>query len=227
MKQTKIDWCDCTINPVVGCKNNCPYCYARKMNARFKWVENFDKPEFFPERLKQLACKSPKTVFIDSMSDCAWWSDYAWELVIEAIRCNPQHRYIFLTKCPAVYARKKALLESVSDLVFLGTSITNNINSTFYFDNKVNCFLSIEPLLKWRSSGGSFSPFFSNGRIKQVIIGAETGNRKEKVVPKVDWVRDIVESCDKNGVAVFMKESLRELMGDEFRQDRLIWEIRE
>lgn len=25
MKKTKIEWCDCTINPVVGCKNGCPY----------------------------------------------------------------------------------------------------------------------------------------------------------------------------------------------------------
>ena len=24
MKKTKIDWCDCTINPVVGCKNMLP-----------------------------------------------------------------------------------------------------------------------------------------------------------------------------------------------------------
>lgn len=25
MKKTKIDWCDCTVNPVIGCKNGCAY----------------------------------------------------------------------------------------------------------------------------------------------------------------------------------------------------------
>lgn len=62
--------------------------------------------------------------------------------------------------------------------------------------------------------------------IKQVIIGAETGTRKNKVVPKKEWVDNIVKQCDANGIKVFMKESLREIMGKEFRQDQLPWEIK-
>ena len=52
MNKTKIDWCDATVNPVMGCPRGCEYCYARKLNTRFKWVEDWGKPQFFPERLK-------------------------------------------------------------------------------------------------------------------------------------------------------------------------------
>ena len=30
MNKTKIEWCDSTLNSVVGCTYGCPYCYARK-----------------------------------------------------------------------------------------------------------------------------------------------------------------------------------------------------
>ena len=51
MNKTKIEWCDYTWNPVVGCKTGCDYCYAERMNKRFKWIKDWKEPEFFPERL--------------------------------------------------------------------------------------------------------------------------------------------------------------------------------
>ncbi len=57
------------------------------------------------------------------------------------------------------------------------------------------------------------------GGIDWVIIGAETGRRKGKVIAKKEWVRVIVRQCHAVGVLVFMKESLRDLMGDEFVQE--------
>jgi protein gp37 len=35
MNKSKIEWCDYTWNPVTGCVNDCPYCYARKIAERF------------------------------------------------------------------------------------------------------------------------------------------------------------------------------------------------
>ena len=98
MKKTKIDWCDCTLNPVVGCKNNCEYCYARKQNDRFHFVPKWCEPQFFPERLKQLNCRKPKSIFMDSMSDVGWWEEDWGRQVYDAMQKNPQHNYIFLTK---------------------------------------------------------------------------------------------------------------------------------
>ena len=57
-----------------------------------------------------------------------------------------------------------------------------------------------------------------------VVIGAETGNSKNKVAPKREWIDDIVDACEDYGTPVFMKESLRELMGDDFRQE-FPWEV--
>ncbi|MEA4922187.1 MAG: DUF5131 family protein [Eubacteriaceae bacterium] len=35
MNRTKIEWADRTWNPVTGCRNGCPYCYARRIARRF------------------------------------------------------------------------------------------------------------------------------------------------------------------------------------------------
>ena len=51
-----------------------------------------------------------------------------------------------------------------------------------------------------------------------VIIGAETGNRKGKVIPEKSWIDDIATECQNYNVPIFMKESLRSLMGTDFVQ---------
>jgi hypothetical protein len=51
-----------------------------------------------------------------------------------------------------------------------------------------------------------------------VIVGAETGNRKGRVIPEKKWIDDILATCVRANVPIFMKESLRELMGDDFIQ---------
>ena len=62
MKKTKIDWCDCTINPVVGCKNGCKYCYA----ARNTYKQTLYDPTSpillgeLTEDSKIYPCKAPK-----------------------------------------------------------------------------------------------------------------------------------------------------------------------
>ena len=49
-----------------------------------------------------------------------------------------------------------------------------------------------------------------------VIIGAETGNRKEKVIPEKDWFMPIVDLFRDNGKPIFMKNSLKEIAGEDF-----------
>lgn len=43
MNKTKIEWCDITWNPVWGCKNNCSYCYARKIAKRFAGIKGLNE----------------------------------------------------------------------------------------------------------------------------------------------------------------------------------------
>lgn len=220
MKKTKIDWCDCTVNPVVGCSNGCPYCYARKLNDRFHFVNDWSKPEFFPERLKELRNKKPKAVFMNSMSDVGNWTQKQVWVVFDAIRENPQHSYIFLTKgfCDEASLLKLRDYYKSSmkrENIFIGKTVDRSSQfSICHFD-----FLSIEPILEPINC----ELIGLNAWLKCVIIGAETGNRKGKIIPKKEWIDDIVKACDVHEIAVFMKESLREIMGDDFRQDILPW----
>lgn len=213
MKTTKIDWCDSTINAIVGCTNGCEYCYARKLNNRFHFIKNWEEMEFFPQKLDQLKCKNPKTIFMDSMSDFGLWKKEHLHEVLMAIDKYPQHAYIFLTKTNKDIKNK--FNENERQNIFTGRSITKGIFPSVEMNYD---FLSIEPLHQPVGLQFNLLP-----RLKQVIIGAETGNRKGKIIPKKEWVESIVKQCDKHNVKVFMKESLRELMGDDFRQDKLMW----
>jgi protein gp37 len=227
MNKTKIEWCDATINPVVGCPRGCVYCYARKMNDRFKWVEDFSKPQFFPERLKQLESKKPKSIFMDSMSDIAFWSNDVIAKALRAMNNNPQHKYIMLTKSRKgqskvfSYYIDKMYTELKDVDFYMGVTITRQND----FSNAIAVltnFLSIEPILE----PIDIELFAAKADyLKQIIIGAETGNRRGKIIPKKEWIDDIVKQADEYGIRVFMKNSLKSIMGDDFRQDKLIWEV--
>lgn len=49
--------------------------------------------------------------------------------------------------------------------------------------------------------------------IEWVIIGAETGSRKGKIIPQREWIESIVSECRSAGVPVFMKGSLSKIWG--------------
>lgn len=230
MRKTKIDWCDSTINCVYGCPNNCKYCYGNVMNKRFHFCKDWKVPEWKPEHLKEFESGKKKwikygkpsgSVFIDSMSDIGTWKQEWYNAVVKAINDNPQHRYIALTK----------RLDKLQDLIhrcdsgvvanlYIGTSVTTHAQADKYtiFDlwSERLDFFSIEPILE---------PIRLSVFPKTLIIGAETGNRKGKVIPQKEWIDTLVKQADKHNCVVFMKESLRKIMGDDFRQDKLPWEI--
>jgi protein gp37 len=103
MNRTKIDWPGLSYswNPVVGCKHNCDYCYAKKLNDRFKFIPDWENPQFFPERLNDpYKVKKPSTIFVGSMCDLfERWINPDWVYqVIQVCKDNPQHTFMFLTK---------------------------------------------------------------------------------------------------------------------------------
>lgn len=225
MKKTKIDWCDCTVNPVVGCKNGCKYCYGERINTRFHIIKDWKCPQFFPKRLKALCSKKPKSVFIDSMSDIGTWEDEWLDAVMEAMYKNQQHWYLALTKTPIRPIMDKLwkynLKYGKAAPLYIGKSITTQAQADVLFKNgDITDFLSIEPILEPIDMAEAICTTAT------VIIGAETGNRKGKVIPQKMWIDDIVRLVDKHRIKVFMKESLRAIMGDEFRQDSLPWAVR-
>lgn len=159
MNKSKIEWCDYTWNPVVGCRHNCPYCYARRIDRRFG--DGSFTPTFYPERLQEpLNVKKPSQIFVGSMADLfgEWeWVDKSGVFVaysanvINSIlniaeQC-PQHTFIFLTKNP-----KGMQGFDFPTNCWCGTSVENQEKADERIPEllKVNCkilFVSLEPIL--------------------------------------------------------------------------------
>lgn len=176
-------------------------------------------PTFHRYRLGEpQSWKKPRNIFVCSMADLFgdWVPDEWIEQVFEACEAAPQHKYLFLTKNGKRYlelARKGIMPDA--DNFWYGCSVTRP-DAPFFFSNKFKTFASIEPILE---------PFDWVPGLKHIglpdwiIVGAETGNRKNKVRPEKDWLGGIVNGCAEHNIPLFMKESLRELMGADFRQE--------
>lgn len=161
--------------------------------------------------------KQPRNIFVCSMADLFGdWVPLEWiQEVFAACRKAPQHRYLFLTKNPKRY-KELQLKGKLPQQHWYGTSVTRKDDMDFFAPG-YNTFVSIEPILE------SFSDE-NHAAYRQmvhpwVILGAETGNRKNKVVPKKEWITELVDYYSKFGYTkFFMKESLRAIMTDDFRQ---------
>ena len=146
--------------------------------------------------------KTPSKVFVCSMADLFGESipdEWIFE-VFKACAEHPQHRYMFLTKKPRRYGRlRDAGMLPESENMWYGTTITA-AGADYFYSGEHNSFLSIEPIQ------GSLP--LIQCRAKWVIIGQETGNRKERIKAKPEWIREIYENCHNNGIPVFMKNNL-------------------
>lgn len=158
--------------------------------------------------------KQGANIFVCSMADLfgAWVPDEWIAAVFAACEKFPQHNYLFLTKNPERYMQlaKSGRLPAKPNMWY-GTSTTTQ-DVPFFWADGYKTFVSIEPIL------GAFEP---DGDLKHsdwVIVGAETGNRKDKVIPQKEWVLNIMSACENASVPLFMKDSLMALMGENFTQ---------
>ena len=243
MLKSKIDWTDSTWSPVTGCLHGCEYCYARGITKRFgknlpdlsdfasknKGLHLLDnkidstpypfgfEPTFHRYRLNDYIGKKGRNIFVCSMADLFgdWVPDSWIEEVFRACEKAPQHNYLFLTKNPQRYV-ELALREKlpVKENMWYGSTMTEPDMESF-FSKYHKTFWSIEPILK---------PFRRMEESKKqlpdwIICGAETGRRKEKVVPKREWIEDIFEDCRQRNIPIFMKSSLSEMWGEPLIQE--------
>ena len=197
MNKTKIDWPGLTHtwNPIVGCKHGCAFendsakgeCYAKRMNDRFKWIDNWEEPQLMAKRLEgPLLERKPAKIFVGSMCDLfgEWVPSHMIQYILDVCSEADWHEYMFLTKNPFRYSDFK-----FSSNMWIGATVTDNSNvdfGRFYYLSLIKTegkrFLSIEPFLK-PITGCDFH------NIDLLIIGGLTGPKPFK--PPVDWINEL------------------------------------
>lgn len=176
-------------------------------------------PTLHEYRLKDPATKGfGKTIFVCSMADLfGEWVPEEWIIkVFDACKAAPGHRYLFLTKNPQRYLELagKGLLPKGDDFWY-GSTVTDPFMDAFFSD-EYRTFVSVEPILQpFEESEKDDSGKILADRIDWIILGAETGNRKDKVVPERSWIEDIVWEFKERGKPVFMKDSMIPIWGDD------------
>ena len=181
------------------------------------------EPTFHRYRLSQpKKWHEPQNIFVCSMADLFgdWVPDEWIRAVFEAAEAAPQHRYIFLTKNPKRIGEiARAGWLPKHDNWWWGSTVTDRNARRYPGRITDHTMISIEPLLERLDVGlGSF------GSAEWIIIGAESGNRKEKVTPEKEWVDNICRAADLTQAAVFMKDSLIPIMGEENMRREFPWD---
>ncbi len=209
------------------------------------------QPTFHRYRLNEPSgITKSSNIFVGSMTDLfGKWVPEQWiKQVFDACQVAPQHRYLFLTKNPDNLPMSSYIYNNRfnkhDNNFWLGASVSTQSDLERVYKKMTNIngntFLSIEPLhglidLSRIDTGDviyngvtNIGYYLGGGQkvngVKWVIIGAETGNRKGKIVPKREWVQNIIEQCHTASVPVFMKNSLANIWGSKLIQE-FPWEV--
>jgi protein gp37 len=215
-EHSKIEWTEATWNPVRGCLKispGCKHCYAETFAERFRDVSGhpyehgFD-PRLVPHKLLEpLSWASPKTVFVNSMSDLfqdAVPDEYIVAVAEVMLRAS-WHTYQVLTKRAD---RLQALLSNklrtaaTAGHIWWGVSVEDRRYGVPRIDRLRNSparirFLSMEPLLEDLGE-------INLSRIDWVIVGGESGPGARPM--RKEWVEAIRKNCRTANVSFFFKQ---------------------
>lgn len=213
MAQSSIEWTEMTWNPTTGCTKvsaGCKFCYAEVMSKRLKamgvekYKDNFKVRTHEKELETPYKWKSPKFVFVNSMSDLFHPEvpiDFI-KKVFDVMNDNPQHLFQILTKRGDLlrYYDSEGSL-NWSHNIWMGVSVedervTERIDLLRETGARVK-FLSCEPLI------GPL-PNLKLNEIDWVIVGGESGRKPRPMKP--EWVEDIKNQCLQTDTKFFFKQ---------------------
>jgi protein gp37 len=215
-EHSEIEWTDATWNPVRGCTKitpGCDHCYAETFAERFRGVKGHPYEQGFdlrlvPDKLADpLRWKTPKMVFVNSMSDLFHKDvpdDYI-EAVCRVMERANWHTYQVLTKRSSLMRDMlQTRLGFAANLahIWWGVSVEDRAHGLVRIKHLHQApaavrFLSIEPLLE------DLGEVDLNG-VHWVIVGGESGAGARPM--KKEWVLSIRDQCEHAGVPFFFKQ---------------------
>ncbi|NEC13184.1 phage Gp37/Gp68 family protein [Streptomyces sp. SID8014] len=218
--RSAIEWTEATWNPTTGCdrvSTGCDNCYALALAKRLKAMgapkyQNDGDPRtsgpgfdvtLHPDALDvPYSWKSPRVVFVNSMSDLfhARVPLAFVRQVFQVMADTPQHTYQVLTKRARRMRQVAPKLDWPANL-WMGVSVESEAELPRIDDLRqvpaAVRFLSCEPLL------GPLPGLNLEG-IGWVIAGGESGPNHRPLDEA--WVTDIRDTCQRAGAAFFFKQ---------------------
>jgi protein gp37 len=231
-ENTKIEWCDHSWNPWVGCTKispACDHCYAESWakrtghpelwqgNRRRTSAANWKQPIKWNREATErgirfrVFCASLADVF-DNACDDQWRAD-----LFGLIRLTPNLDWQLLTKRIGNVPTMLRVLgdEAMPPNVWLGATVVNQEEADRDIPKLLSVpaavrFLSMEPLLgpvtlnPWLLSEHGRRHIGAQPGISWVIVGGESGAHARPMNPA--WVRSLRDQCAKAQVAFFFKQ---------------------
>lgn len=209
--KTKIEWTECSWNPITGCtkiSDGCKNCYAERLTKRLVAMHN---PRYFNgfqvtvhddliEAPKKW--KTPRKIFVNSMSDLfhVSVSDDIILRIFKTMNECPQHQFQVLTKRPERLQELGKLI-NWTDNIWMGVTVESNayLNRIDYLrDSDAHIkFISAEPLLS------DLDDIDLQG-VDWIIVGGESGPGAREI--KKEWVENILLSARRHNTAFFFKQ---------------------
>lgn len=181
-------------------------------------IKSFE-PIFLESRFSKEFPQKAQKIFVGSMSEIRFWKREWLLKVFKKVEEYHQHVFQFLTKYPYIYHRLEFPAKS-----WLGFTATTNKDlangtphikklRTYSLTGKYLYFVSIEPILERIDIEN-----IDNLEPNWIIAGAETGKRKGKIIPKKEWIEIIVDFCNRTGVPLYLKDSLKNIYPEEIKE---------
>jgi len=228
--KTKLEFCDSTINPIMGC-GGCElyhpnparnHCYAAALCNRYGglkgWPDAFDCPRHFPGRLeKAIKWKDltgtdrpdkpwlngyPRIIFVNDLSDgfCDDVDPSEWLGPCLHKMSQSPHIWLLLTKWPR--AMGHFFPDGAPENFWLGTSVLRQKDEW-----RIQELLQIKASVHWLS----LEPLLSLVDLSEylpliswTIIGGESGPGARPMYPQ--WARDVRDQCQEAGTPYFFKQ---------------------
>lgn len=209
--KTKIEWTECSWNPITGCTKisaGCQNCYAERLSKRLVAMHNPRYANGFNVTVHHdlidapKKWKTPRKIFVNSMSDL-FHEQVSKEVILDIFQTMnecPQHQFQILTKRPERLAELNDEIKW-TDNIWMGVTV-EKAEYKFRIDLLRNCnakikFISAEPLIDDLGD-------IDLTNIDWIIVGGESGPGAR--IMEKDWVLNIKDIAEQSGTAFFFKQ---------------------